>query len=415
MAGELWRGQFQIGREITPGTPVAATRVLYVDTAGVLTRARTPNPHMFMTGTRDNTRALTVGPVQAAGTLKIPLSADEIIEPMLLGVKGGVTPTTPSGTVAGRQWVFVPSTTTPDSATIEWFDGAQAWQGQGMQVNTWDITGSVGGTNDLNLGLFGRNLVQLSAMTGSLTQRTPTFYEGWESLLYIDPFGATPGTTAVPGQMLNWSVKFSNQMARKYLASNTLAAAGTPLGTLTCTADITFEAAAGTALSEYNFWENGTAAPTKRMVRLAFGNNAIIDTPSTAIGTTTSITQSGTLATYTVANSLIAGQSAVNVTGATPAGYNGTNLPVVSATGTNFTVNLPVTGLANATVQGTVTGGIPMRTKVYVDLPGSWTTVDLSKNDSQTRVYTFGYQYVYDPTNAFGIQITAINARTTAY
>src|SRR5690242_20592530 len=99
MSGELFRGTFQLGKEVTPGTPVAATRVLYVDPAGVLTRVRTPVPHMFMTQTRDNTRALTAGPVQATGTLKIPVSSDELIEPFLLAIKGGVTPTTPSGTV----------------------------------------------------------------------------------------------------------------------------------------------------------------------------------------------------------------------------------------------------------------------------------------------------------------------------
>src|SRR4051794_16317256 len=112
MSGETWRGTFQAGVETTPGTPVVATRVLYVDPTSVLTRVRKPTPHMFMTQTRDNVRAITVGPVEAAGTCKIPLSADEIIEPLLLGIKGGVTPTTPGGTVLGRQWVFTPSSAT---------------------------------------------------------------------------------------------------------------------------------------------------------------------------------------------------------------------------------------------------------------------------------------------------------------
>lgn len=416
MAGELFRGTFQAAVEVTAGTPVSpATRVLYVDPTSVLTRVRKPNPHMFMTQTRDNVRALTAGPVEAAGTMKIPMSADEIIEPLLLGIKSGVTPTTPGGTVLGRLWTFTPSSATlPASATIEWYDGARAWQGAGMQVNTLDITGSVLGTNDISLGLFGQNIVPLSAITGALTQRTPSFFEGWETQLFIDAFGGTPGTTAIPGQLISWSVKFGNNLARKYTANNTLAASATPIGTMLATADLVFEAASSTVMNEYFSWENGSASPTKRLVRLRFGNNTVIDTATTSVGTTTAITETGNTATYTVANSLAVG-NAVNVTGATPTAYNVVNGVVTSATGSLFTVNLSVSGLVNASVQGTVTGGAATKTRLDIDLPGSWGAIDLSKSDAQTRTYGFSYQYVYDPTNSFGIQFAAQNARTTAW
>jgi hypothetical protein len=52
---------------------------------------------------------------------------------------------------------------------------------------------------------------------------------------------------------------------------------------------------------------------------------------------------------------------------------------------------------------------------VTVDLPGAWNAVDLGQVDEQTRVYELGLQYVYDPTNAFGLQIRAQNARTAAW
>jgi hypothetical protein len=413
MPGEIWRGQLQIGKEVTAGTGVPATRILYANTDLVLTRARAPKPHMFMTGTRDNTRALTVGPVEAGGTVKLPISSSEILEYLLIGVAGGVTPTTPSGGVTARQWVFKPSLTL-DSSTLEWFDGSRAWQGTGYQMTSWAIDGSVSGDNTFTANLFGQNLAPLSALTGSLVSRTPSFFEGFETKLYIDPYGGTAGTTAVPGTLTAWALKGDNQMARQYTANNTLAASATPVGELVCTADLTFVASSANALNEFNFWENGTASPTLRLVRLEFGNNAILDTPSTAVGTTTSITESGTTATYTVGNSLTVGQ-AVNVTGATPAGYNGTNLRVTRASSTSFDVTLPVAGLANATVQGTVTGGTPITSKIWVDLPGGWTVVDLGQTDAGTRAYRFSFQYVFDVTNAYGYQFTLINNRTTAY
>lgn len=75
---------------------------------------------------------------------------------------------------------------------------------------------------------------------------------------------------------------------------------------------------------------------------------------SASVGTTTAITESGTVGTFTVANSLVAGQY-VTIAGAVPAGYNGT-YEVTSATGSAFTVaGLPAGLTATATTQGIVT------------------------------------------------------------
>lgn len=74
----------------------------------------------------------------------------------------------------------------------------------------------------------------------------------------------------------------------------------------------------------------------------------------TLISTATSaITESGTVGTYTIANTLVAGQY-VTVSGAVPAGYNGT-FEVASATTSLFTVNgLPAGLVTPATTQGVV-------------------------------------------------------------
>lgn len=75
---------------------------------------------------------------------------------------------------------------------------------------------------------------------------------------------------------------------------------------------------------------------------------------SASVGTTSAITETGTVGTYTVANSLAAG-NVVTIAGAVPAGYNGT-YEVTSATGSAFTVaGLPAGLTATATTQGIVT------------------------------------------------------------
>lgn len=410
MAGELFRGTAQIGLQPT-SVPVAATRVLYVAPDSMLSRQRPPHPKPFMTTTRDNIRALTVGPVAAGGTMKLPVSGDELLEMFCLAIQASPTPTTPAGGTASKQFVFRPGSTAPDTATIEWQDGARAWQGKGYQIDSWSIDGSVLGENIFTANLFGQDLVPLTAITGSLAQRTPTFSEGYETRMYLDPAGTAPGTTEIPGTLINWSLKFGNQMARKYTASNTQAATATPLGTMTLDGTLTFEASNASTLAEYNLYENGSASPTKRVLRLLFGANTVLEASATSVGTATAA-EVGNVATYTVANTLKAGDR-VTVASASVAGYNGVNLRVDSATGSLFTVLLPTVGLGAAT--GAVTTGPHPTGRVMIDIPVAWTAFDLGGTDANTRTYACAFTYVYDPTLGYGASATCWTSRTTLY
>lgn len=330
--GNLWKGKVQIGKEAVPGTSVAATRILYSQNP-TLTRTRKSNPKTFMTGTRDNVRAHRLGPVEAGGTLMMDMDSAEILELLLLGVKGGVTPTTPSGGTTSKLWTFVPSGAgTLDSATIEWFDGANAWQGKGMRVDELKIAGSVTGDNTVTGTLFGTDVVTLGSLTGSLTERTPDYFEGWETKLYIDDFGSTPGTTNIAGTLIDWSIDLKNNLARKYTADNTLSANSVNSGTIDITAQFKFEAVAADAVTEFTNWDG----QVDRVVRLEFGQNKVLEAA--------------------------------------------------------------------------------LKSFVTIDIPGAWSTVDLTQSDAGTRVFQFGLQYVYEPTViAGGLQIQCQNLRTTAY
>lgn len=325
MAGELWRGAVQIGKETVYGTPVAATRIMYCRDPR-LTRERDVRVHKFMTSTRETTRNVTLGPTKVSGKLALPVSA-EIIEFLLMGLKGGVTAT---GAGADKTWTFKPDATF-DSATIEWDDGARNWQAAGCYVDQINIKGSVDGENICTVDLFGKAMVQASK-TGSLTQRVPAVFDGWESKLYIDDFGAAPGTTAVSGMLIDWDVTIKNSLGRKYTGDNTLNASAVTMGEVEVDAKITFEASPAAALTEYNNWD----AATKRLVRLEFGNNAAIPSGS-------------------------------------------------------------------------------LKETVKVDLPGTWTAVDLSGTSENTRVYQFSLQAIYDPPNAYSVQVIVVTARTTAW
>lgn len=327
MAGELWLGYFQIGKETTAGTTVAATRRMYygIDDSS-FAREREPRAHRFATGSRDTVRAFTLGPQVVSGSVKQMMSADEIIELLLMTISGGVTPT---GTGTTKLWTFKPGATL-DAATIEWYDGARGWDIGGCHGNSLNIAGSANGPNEVTAEIYGLNMA-IATPTGSLAQRVPAFIEGWETALYVDAFLGTAGTTAVAGTLINWDVSIENGLGRKYFAANTTGQGATAIGELSVKASLTFEASAAAAATEFANWD----AATKRLVRLSFGNNAVVD------GTDKSF--------------------------------------------------------------------------VTVDIPGAWDAVDLGGTDEGTRTYELSLQYVYDTTNAFGLQIRCQNARATAY
>lgn len=327
MAGELWRSYFQIGKELTPGTTVAATRRMYFDVDGSrLSRERDPRPHRFATASRDNVRAFTLGSTTVGGAVKLPLSASEIIELLLMSINGGVTPT---GAGAVKLWTFTPGNSL-DSATLEWYDGARAWEAGGCLANKIKFSGNVKDAAMFEAEIFGLNWATTS-MTGALAERTPDIIEGWETSLYVDAFEGTPGSTAVPGTLINWDIEIENGLARKYFADNTQDAGAITIGELGVTAKLTYEASPAAAATEFSNWDG----VTQRLVRLMFGNNEVID---------------------------------------------GSDKKFIS-----------------------------------VDIPGAWDAFDLGGTNENTRTYELGLQYVYDPTNAFGLQIRAQNARATAW
>jgi len=299
---------------------------------GDLTRDRMINPIKVASGTRDNQRDAKPRVVHTGGKFDQGLSADEIVELLLMSVRGGVAPVQQGGTTPNGAylWTFTPGPTL-DSGTVEWYDGYRNWQQRGARIDELKISGAVEADAKVNATFFGQEMVPV-AQTAGLTDRVPDFMEGWELRLYIDAFGAAPGTTVVPGTIITHDTTFKNNLFRKYYGDNTTAAGDIKAGELHIQGDILLEANAS-ALAEYNTRD----AATKRLIRLELGNN------SANIGTST------------------------------------------------------------------------LKKKVTIDIPCFYSAIDLTPDQNGTKVYKFTYQYVYDPTNAFGIQIQVTNGRATAY
>lgn len=437
-AGQLWSAKSQWGKETVAGTAVAATRIMYLREP-TLSRERAPRVHRFATGTRDNVRAFTNGPIMAGGALSMPVSAAEIIELLEIGVLGGVTPTTPSGATNARLWTFKP-TGALDSATIEWDDGARVWQGAGMRANSITIAGSAMEENVVSADLFGTD-VATGSLTGALTERTPGFVEGWQTRLYLDAFTATPGTTPIPGLLRNWSVQFNNNLGRVYTADNTLAANRVTSGELDITATLTFDAYSSRTATEFANWD----ATTLRMLRLEFlgpadgieaGANEVqtITVSGTPTGGDFTLNVLGQAVTLNFDDTSTEVQTAINAALAVlgpghTVGVAGAGFPGAAATVTfsgaqvsgrdiplmTLTTNGLTGGSAPNVALATTTPGRSGREYVVIDLPGAWTSVNLGGSGDGIRTYEFGYQSIYQSTLASMASIACQNSRTTAF
>lgn len=438
-AGQLWSAVSQWGLESTPGTAVAATRKMYLREPS-LSRERAPRVHRFATGTRDNVRAYTNGPITASGSFSMPLSAAEILETLAITVQGGVSPTTPSGATNARLFTFKP-TGSISSMTMEWDDGARVWEGVGMRGNSMTIAGSAMEENTVTVDLFGTDVTTGGSLTGALTERTPTFFEGWQTRMYIDAFAGTPGTTPIPGLLRNWSVQVNNNLGRVYTADNTLAANRITSGELDITATLTFDAYASQTATEFANWD----ATTLRMLRLEFlgpadgieagANEAqtieVTGTPTggdfviNVLGQSVTLNYDDTASeVQTAINAALAVLGSGHTVAVTGSGFPG-NVATVTFSGAQVSgrnipqITLTTNGLTGGSTPGvtlaTTTPGRSGREYVVIDLPGAWTSVNLGGSADGVRTYEFGYQSIYQSTLASMMSIACQTSRTSMF
>ena len=265
--GELWRRQFAVGKEVTAGVPVAATRRVYLQDASPQD-TREPTVHEFDTGDVNRIRAVTLGPVQAGGGASMQMSADELVEWALVGYQGGVTATTPMGATNNRLWTFVP-TTALDSLSLEFDNGAGLFVMPGTRVNQFTFSANVTGPATVALDLFGTGVNTLGAFA-SVAQRDIRFLQGYQMRFYVNNagtanWGTTVAPTELPGTLMNYQVQVNRNLSRVYTADNSLAANAVILQTLNVTATYTVKAASASVAAELSAY----TAESNRLVRVS--------------------------------------------------------------------------------------------------------------------------------------------------
>jgi hypothetical protein len=259
MPAELWRRVAQVGKETVAGTPVVATRRMYVRDLN-MNNGRPTNFKRFDVRRRDNQLAATQGPDQPEGSGTVDVSADELME-WLETAFGAPTTTTPGGATTARQHVYKPSTTVP-TMTVEFDDAANVNRMSGVRVNTLEFSGDASGEMSVAVGLFGQGFTDSFGSLAALTDRVPTFLDAWQTTFAVAALGGTPAVVA--DTLISWRVNVNNALSRVYTANNTQSATAINFGELDVSGNISLLASSAGAAAEMAAW----AANTPRLLQI---------------------------------------------------------------------------------------------------------------------------------------------------
>lgn len=434
MAGESWLQLTQVGKETTEGTAVPATRRIYA--SGDFTRTRAQNMIEVQSGTRDNQRDAKLRSVAAGGKLAMPLGADEITEWLLACVQGGVTPTTALG---ASTWTFKPGATL-DAQTYEYFDGYRPWRLRGAKVDELKLSGVVDGDTKAEATLFGREL-EPNTITGT---------GGTSEVQSLIATGATAGNfTLTFLGLTTGNLAWNSTAAQVATALQALAnigatgvtVTGGPLPTTAVT--ITF---------------GGALATQPNLPLLVVGGTPLTGGPAVVTRTTAGANPApladrvpnfiqgwelqlfadafgGTPGTTNIPGEIIAWEVTIKnnlgrkyfgdntlATGAVVLGKLDVQVSVTLEAAAGgmaeyYTWDNNVKRLVRLQLgnNGAVIGTSALKPQITIDVPLAWGAVDLAPEDKGTKVYKFTGSYIYDPSNAFGLQVKVQNARATAY
>lgn len=221
--------KIQIGKELTRGTAVAATRRILTEGA---TFRNLESLKTFENQIQGTLAMSATPPVVTRNhtefELTMPLDFEQVLLALLSGMKGGVTPTTP-GTGEGRLWTFTPAVASdplPDTYTIEFSEadmdaspnalGLEAPYGFATSIQ---ITGSEDSLPELSIGMVARQ-TSLAVATAAISLPTVSYSPNARWGIYIDSAWAGLGGTQITGQIMGFQWTFDGFLRPVYRLDN---------------------------------------------------------------------------------------------------------------------------------------------------------------------------------------------------
>ena len=266
----------QVGKETTDGTAVAATRRLLTKSATYRHQQTLETFEGQLSGTL--ARSVT-SPVVTREHTQLEISTDldfnQILLPLLSGVKGGVTPSTP-GSGTARLWTFAPSQTAPavDSYTLEFVadDGSTKQQLEApFGVTTgFEITGGVDALPQISWSMDARKSDQSTYTSGiALPSMVNAFAANLRWMMTLDTTWANLGNTNINGQVYGFTWSQNPIVLPQYYLQNRDDLDFAGVEAQTRTADLSIQATLDTGGS--NLYETELAAKangTKRFIQM---------------------------------------------------------------------------------------------------------------------------------------------------
>lgn len=217
----------QIGKETTRGTAVAATRKVI---ATSVTYRRLQEMEQFE-GENTGLLARTVRAplVVREGTefeVSMRLGFEQILWPLLSGLRGAVAPTNP-GTGEAKLWTFTPAVSAdpaPDAYTAEFVESSFTDEAEMEAPYTVCTEIEVRGENSAGVpgmrASFVARKTQDSTKTGSIALPTLFHASNARWAVYFDPSWATLGATLVSGQVRNLVYRLTTGIRGSHFLDN---------------------------------------------------------------------------------------------------------------------------------------------------------------------------------------------------
>lgn len=262
----------QVGKEVSWGTPVAATAVL----GGLTDMTVKPQPTNVQRRFLQGDYAQSHAAVQTDLRAKAMLTGDFTLEdfPIFLeqAIKGGVTGSVTDTSAYTYAFPF-PLTASPavEARTYEFYDGQQEYQMSGALIESFTLTGAmnVDSVVGFQVNLLGAKIAK-SSLTGALSSRAFTLMPCANMKLYCDDLGGTVGTTVKADTLIAWTLTYNTGLHLKKFQSGGINPTSWGYGVPTFTLKLTAEFNA-TAVAEID----KALAGTGRLWRV-IGENGLV-------------------------------------------------------------------------------------------------------------------------------------------
>ena len=253
--------KIQVGKETTRGTAVAAARRIVTPQATYRRQETFEQFEEDMDGllTRSSRAPLNIRNGTELEIGGFPLDFEQILLPLLSGVKGGVTPTSP-GTDAARLWTFKPSASAdpaPDTFTVEFeesdFSSNAEMEAAYAFATELEITGGDEGAPEVRFIMTARRTSDATKTAGlSLPSLNPAANARWS--VYVD-------------DAWDGSGRYQDQPAR-YTGSPGSSASSCGPATTWTTAPTSTSASTSSAGAAWSFrWTSSTIRAARRSSR----------------------------------------------------------------------------------------------------------------------------------------------------